>query len=78
MKTFADFLEFVFAPPTFQDTINQVQTYFDKGRYDLAWELIQKANPTTEEENSLKTHFIAALQDKAPEFLHALKAKRKI
>lgn len=54
--------------PEFDQALKQAQAAYDAGDYDQAYTLINQAEPQSETENSIKTHFLSMLSDKAPDF----------
>ena len=54
--------------PEFQEILKQAQAAYDEGNYEQAHTLINQVEPQSETENSIKTHFLSMLSDKAPDF----------
>ena len=76
METFEQFLKHSMSQilnpnpaPSFHILMAQAEQAYANGRTDLAYEIIQKAEPSTREESRLKAMFISQLQPESPEFL---------
>jgi len=61
----------------FEEIYRQAEEAYKKRKYNVAWELMKRARPTTEDQASLQAHFLDALRDKTTEFLIDLKKKTR-
>ena len=67
---------FEFTSSDFNDIMKRAEEAFQQERFDVAWNLARSVQPENEEENSYKTHFLAALSNRQEEFLKDLKKKK--
>jgi len=67
------FREYMAVPPDFEELIRQADEAMAKGRFHIAWELVNQAEPRNEDEASLKTMYLDELRGKQTQFLTAMK-----
>jgi hypothetical protein len=78
MKTFYDYLEIALnRDDEFNNIYTQAEEAFKNKKYNVAWELIQSAQPANIDQASLKTLLITAISEKQEEFLIDMKKKTR-